>query len=204
MSDKKRILEIVKRSKRGTIFMPNTFLPINNQYVSNVLNSLEKDGILIRLSQGIFLKPKITRFGPVMPSLYEIAEKIAIRDHAKILPYGPTAENYLGFSTQVPMNAVYYTNGSSRKLKVGNRTISFKYKVPSTFAYKGVKMPILVLALKSIGKNNINNDVLGNVERVLKQYPEESTWMEDIKLAPSWIRRIVINAKKTIHEVDKL
>ena len=49
------------------------------------------------------------------------------------------------------MNVVYITNGALRKLRIGNSTLTFKYGVPTNFAYKGKIMPILVLALKSIG-----------------------------------------------------
>ncbi len=204
MEQKKAIISKINRSKKGTIFLPDSFLPIDVQYASNVLGQLVKEGMLIRVSQGIYLKPKITRFGPIMPSLYEIAEIIAKRDHAKILPCGPVAENYLGFSTQVPMNAVYITNGASRKLKIGNRTLTFKYGVPTNFSYKGKTMPILVLALKSIGKDNVTDDTLATVYGVLKNNPEEATWEGDIKLAPIWIRKIIINTKQRIRNNEQV
>lgn len=204
MEQKETIISKINRSKKGSIFLPDSFLPIDLQYASNVLGQLVKDGVLIRVSQGIYLKPKMTRFGPLMPTLYEIAEIIAKRDHAKILPCGPVAENYLGFSTQVPMNVVYITNGASRKLHIGKRTLTFKYGVPTNFAYKGKTMPILVLALKSIGKSNITDDTLDTVYGVLKENPEEATWKEDVKLAPIWIRKIIIDTKKRIEKNEQV
>ena len=204
MEQKKIIISKVKRSKKGTIFLPDSFMPIDIQYASNVLGQLVKEGVLMRVSQGIYIKPKMTRFGPLMPTLYEIAEIIAKRDHTKILPCGPVAENYLGFSTQVPMNAVYITNGASRRLKIGKRTLKFKYGVPTKFAYKGKIMPILVLALKSIGKGDVTDDTLDTVYGVLKDNPEETTWEEDVKLAPIWIRKIIINTKKRIKENEQV
>ena len=204
MEQKETIVSKINRSKKGSIFLPDSFLPIDLQYASNILGQLVKAGVLIRVSQGIYLKPKMTRFGPLMPTLYEIAEIIAKRDHAKILPCGAVAENYLGFSTQVPLNAVYVTNGASRKLRIGNRTLIFKYGVPTNFAYKGKTMPILVLALKSIGKNNITEETLDTVYGVLKENPEETTWKEDVKLAPIWIRKIIIDTKKRIEKNEQV
>ena len=204
MEQKETIVSKINRSKKGSIFLPDSFLPIDLQYASNILGQLVKAGVLIRVSQGIYLKPKMTRFGPLMPTLYEIAEIIAKRDHAKILPCGAVAENYLGFSTQVPLNAVYVTNGASRKLRIGNRTLIFKYGVPTNFAYKGKTMPILVLALKSIGKNNITEETLDTVYGVLKENPEETTWKEDVKLAPFWIRKIIIDTKKRIEKNEQV
>ncbi len=198
MEQKNTIISKINRCKKGTIFLPDSFLPIEVRYASNVLGQLVKEGVLIRVAQGVYLKPKMTRFGPLMPSLYKIAEIIAKRDHVRILPYGPVAENYLGFSTQVPMNVVYITNGASRKLRIGNSTLTFKYGVPTNFAYKGKIMPILVLALKSIGKDNVTEVTLDTVYGVLKDNPEEDTWEEDVKLAPMWIRKIIIATKKRI------
>lgn len=98
------------------------------------------------------------------------------------------------------MNIIYLTSGTSRKLKIGNRTITFKHRVPSTFAYKGKILPILVLALQSIGQDNITDKTLDVVYGVLKKNPEENTWQEDIAHAPNWIRLIIINIKAKIYD----
>jgi hypothetical protein len=195
---KQAIISKVNRSKKGTIFLPDSFLPIDTHYASNVLSELCKDGTLVRVAFGIYIKPKMSSFGPVMPTLEEVAKAIATRDSAQILPTGATAENYLGFSTQVPMNAIYLTSGTPRKVQIGNRTLTLKHSVPTTFAYKGKMMPILVLALKSIGQSNISADTLAVVYGVLQQYPEENTWREDIALAPRWIRSIITTTKEKI------
>ncbi len=195
---KQTIISKVNRSRKGTIFLPDSFLPIDTHYASNVLSELCNAGKLVRVAAGIYVKPKISQFGPVMPTIGEIAQIIANRDDAQLLPTGTTAENYLGFSTQVPMNAVYLTSGTPRKIKIDRRTLTLKHSVPSTFAYKGKIMPILVLALKSIRQYNIDNDTLDVVYGVLKGNPEEETWQEDIARAPRWIRKIIIETKEKI------
>ncbi len=204
MDQKQTIIAKINRSRKGTIFMPDSFIPIDTRHAANVLAELAKDGKLFRVAFGIYVKPVMSRFGPVMPSPYEVAEAVAKRDDAKILPHGTTAENYLGFSTQVPMNIIYLTTGTSRKIKIGNRTITFKHRAPSTFAYKGKIMPILVLALQSIGKDNITENELSVVYGVLKKHPEESTWQEDIAHANNWIRRIIINTKTKIAQNEQV
>jgi hypothetical protein len=146
----------------------------------------------------------MSSFGPVMPTIEEVAKAIAKRDCTQILPTGATAENYLGFSTQVPMNVVYLTSGTPRKVKIGNRTLTLKHSVPTTFAYKGKIMPILVLALKSIGQHNVNEETIAVVYGVLKQHPEEATWREDIALAPRWIRVIITKTKEKISQNEQM
>ena len=184
--------------------MPDSFLPIDTRHAANVLAELAKAGKLMRVAFGIYVKPVMSDLGSVMSTPYEIAEAVAKRDDAKLLPHGTTAENYLGFSTQVPMNIIYLTSGTPRKLKIGSRTIIFKHRVPSTFAYRGKIMPILVLALQSIGKSNITDNTLAIVYKVLKQYPEENTWQDDIAHAPLWVRLIIKNIKEKIGNHEQM
>jgi len=201
---KQTIISKVNRSKKGTIFLPDSFAPIDTHYASNVLASLCNEGVITRIAFGLYVRPEMTSLGPLLPSIQDIAKTIAKRDSAKILPAGPTAENFLGFSTQIPMNAVYLTSGSSRKIRIGKQTLTLKHSAPDNFAYKGKIMPILVLALKSIGKDDVDEDTLDNVYGVLKQYPEEDTWQTDIVLAPRWIRRIVTSTKERIKSNEQM
>lgn len=204
MEQKQAILSKINRSKKGTIFLPNSFYPIDTRYASNILAELCKEGKLIRVAFGIYVKPEMSSLGAVLPTMQDIARAIAQRDAAEILPTGTTAENYLGFSQQVPMNPVYLTSGTSRKIQIGKRTLTLKHSVPSTFAYKGKTMPILVLALKSIGRTNVNEDTLAVVYGVLKQHPEEDTWRDDIALAPRWIRSIITTIKEKISQNEQM
>lgn len=205
MNQKQAILSKINRSKRGTIFMPDSFMPIDTRHAANVLAELAKMGTLERVAFGIYVKPKESRFGPVMPSLEEIALAVAKRDDARLLPHGTTAENYLGFSTQVPMNPVYLTSGTPRKIKVGKRMITMQHRAPGTFAYKGEVMPILVLALQSIGKDNITDEVRSIMAGIIEKHPEEKTWKSDIAHAPNWIRVMVMGMKmfKDIKKIYK-
>lgn len=201
---KQAVISKVNRSRKGTIFLPDSFMPVDTHYASNILSELCNDGKLVRVATGIYVKPKMSRFGPVMPTIGEIAQIIAKRDDAQLLPTGVTAENYLGFSTQVPMNAVYLTSGTPRKIKIGRGTLTLKHSVPSTFAYKGKIMPVLVLALKSIKQYNIDDDTLDVVYGVLKDNPEEDTWQEDIARAPRWIRKVIIEIKGKIKQNEQM
>lgn len=56
--------------------------------------------------------------GQLFPSYEDIAQVIAKRDKVRIFPAGALAQNMLGLSTQVPMNVVYLTDGSNRKVNV--------------------------------------------------------------------------------------
>ena len=87
--------------------MVKDFAHLNNDgLVTRALSRLEKEGVLIRLSQGLYLYPSRNKFGILRPSIEEIAYAVAEKDKARIIPSGL---NKLGLSTQVTMNSVYLT-----------------------------------------------------------------------------------------------
>jgi hypothetical protein len=131
----KRIVNNIKKCGRGSIFFPNSFVSYGDiKSVSKSLERLTNDAVIIRLANGIYLYPKIDKelgLGVLYPSVEEVALQVAKRDKAHIAPTGAYAMNLLGLSTQVPMNVVFLTDGSPRKIRLGNdKTITFKHTVP--------------------------------------------------------------------------
>ena len=143
------------------------------------------------------LKTEETRFGLVYPPVEDIAEAIARRDNAQVIPTGATAQNILGLSTQVPMNAVFLTSGSARIIKLGNRTITFRRAVPKNFAVKGRYTSLIVQALKSIGEENFSGEDLIHLQDIILRHPEPDTIDQDLAVMPSWIRKIFVRTLKT-------
>lgn len=178
-------------ARYGEVFFMSTFHQFDVEYVTKLLAQFEKEGLITRIAKGVYVKAKKTRFGVVYPSAFELVTEIAKRDKAKIFPTGDTAANRLGFSTQVPMNASFLTSGSSRKLKLGNRTVTLTHGSPKKFAYKGKLMPELVQALRSIGEDNITESVEKRVAQLLSATLETETIEHDLLLAPVWVRQII-------------
>ena len=147
----------IKEKGRGAIVFPSDFLDLGSTEVAKkVLLRLEHKGFLKRLAFGIYLYPKHSNLlGTLTPSLEEIAIAIADRDAARIIPTGVYALNRLGLSTQVPLNAVYLTDGAARKIKVGNRTIVFKKTTPKNLAAVGPISSLVIQALKAIGEEKV-------------------------------------------------
>jgi len=185
----------ITRSKYGEVFMVSSFPKFNVEYVTKLLAVFEKEGIITRIAKGIYVKARKTQFGILYPTATEIVEQIAKRDRAKVIPSGHTAENKLGFSTQIPMNTSFITSGTPRQLKIGGRTVTLKHGVPKNFAYKGKLMPELVQALRSIGENNITPHDEKQITLLLSQNPEDATFEHDLLLAPVWIRQLITKNK---------
>ena len=128
-----QIRKKITRSKFGEIFFVSSFPQYDVEYVTKLLAIFEKEGLVTRIAKGVYVKARKTRFGILYPSAYELVKEIAKRDKAKVIPTGATAANRLGFSTQVPMNTIFLTTGSGRKLKLGNRTVTLKHGAPKNF-----------------------------------------------------------------------
>ena len=147
--------------------------------------------MLLRLAHGIYLYPKIdNELGVLYPSIEEVAEAIAKKERIRILPTGSYAMNKLGLSTQVPTKVIYLTDGKARKLAIGKNIITFKPVVPRKLAAKGKFSSLVIQALQELGSQNVTQDVLNRVQKVLQQ-EDPAILHRDAKLAPAWIARIL-------------
>jgi hypothetical protein len=155
---------------------------------------LEKDGVLIRVAQGIYVRPKTSKLiGPLIPSAEEVAEAIAKRDKIRTVPTGSYALNALGLSTQVPMNIVLLTDGSPREIKVGKRKIKFKKTTPKNLMARGKISRLVIQAIKEIGIGKLNEAEEKKI-LVLLLKENEKDLKHDIALAPVWIQKIMKKA----------
>lgn len=189
------ILEKMNNTEKGTIFFSEDFLDFGSaKSVGKALERLFNRGQISRVARGMYASlEKHELFGEIQPTTEEIATAIAKRDKARILPTGALALNVLGLSTQVPLNAVYLTDGSARTIKVGKRTIKFKKTVPKNLSVIGPISSLVIQALKNIGKDNVTEKEIGIVLKHLKK--EDPVRLEhDINLAPEWIRVIMRKA----------
>lgn len=148
-------------------------------------------GEFTKISNGIYCKTKMTRFGSLLPTVDKVLEAIARRDMAKILPSGDTALNKLGLSEQVPMKQVYLTSGSAREIVIDGITIKLKRSVPRTFEFKSKFYALLTQALKAIGKDNLTEEQEAIISRLLQNDPEPEAKEHDIRLMPAWIQKTI-------------
>lgn len=190
------ILLKMQKSGRGNVFFPSDFAGLGEaKSVAKALERMVKAGQLLRLARGIYYYPKIDKelgLGVLYPSLEAIAQSIAERDKAKIAPTGVYALNKLGLSTQVPMNIVYLTDGSPRKIKVGNgRGILFKHTVPKNLAFQNELAMLITFALKELKQENVTQEHLDKIKSLVRNESKE-TIMADASLMPSWIKSIIM------------
>ncbi len=193
-----KVFDKIRKAKRGTVLFPEDFDEFgSSEAVRITLHRLVKAKEIVRVAQGIYVRPKTSKFiGTILPSAENIASALAKRDRAKTIPTGSYALNALGLSTQVPMKIVLLTDGSSRIVKVGKRTIKFKKTTPKNLLAKGEISRLVIQALKEIGKGNQTLDEEKRIVELLKK-EDRKNLLFDIKLAPEWIKKIM---KKALDE----
>lgn len=185
----------------NTILFRSDFPDYHQESVGRVLSALSEDGVLLRLAQGVYVKPRLSRFGPILPSVDHVAEAVALRDHAEILPCGETAMNLLGLSTQVPVSDTYITTGSSRVLQVGNRRLEFKQAAPRNFVYHTKLAALLVQALRAMGEKNVGEEELAHIQSISLREKDKKALLADIMKMPGWMKRKLSDiAKQLEHE----
>lgn len=190
-----KIIIKFKKAKKGSLFFVDDFLSFGAaKAVAKALERLVDKGDIARVARGIYARLEKDRIlGELKPTTEKIAQAIAKRDKARIMPTGVLALNALGLSTQIPMNVVYLSDGAARKIDLGRRKIVFKKTAPKNLATIGKISGLVIQALKEIGKDNVKEkEIVIILEKLAKE--EVHRLEHDIKLAPEWIRVIMRKA----------
>lgn len=201
-SIEKKIFGKIQKRGRGNIFSSSDFASYGEpKSVSKALERLVSSGKLIRLYRGLYLYPKTDKelgLGILYPTFDEIARILAKRDKARIVPAGDYVLNRLGLSMQVPMNVVYLTDGTGRKVEIADgRGITFKHAALKNFFFSNELAQLVTVALKEIGKDNVTAEQINAIQELVRKEEREKL-AADMKLMPGWIRSIVLKAYEQV------
>ena len=150
-----RIVKRVSAYGRGQwVCTPRDFLDLGGrEAVDQALSRLVKAGQLRRVGHGLYDLPRMSRLlkrmAPV--DLDAAIAAIARRDGVRIMPDGLVAANRLGLTNAVPAKATYLTDGHSRKLKIGGRSVRLRHAGPSVMRWAGRPSAPVMQALRWLG-----------------------------------------------------
>lgn len=194
----KQIEKRIKSLPEGTILFINDLTDeFDYDTARKVLQRLQTKNHIMRLSRGIYYIPKQDEvLGILKPSTEQIAEAIAKRDRARILPTGSYALYKLGLTVQIPMNVVYLTDGSARRIQVGKQKITLKKTSPRNLAVDHRLTALIIQSLKTLGEGNIGKEKLDAIARIIEEASENEIIKENIRFAPVWIQKIVLGILK--------
>ena len=122
------IMSQAAESSEGELLSPSALLHLGSRAaVDQALSRLARSGRLIRVCQGIYVRPIETRFGPRPPAVEKVVAWLSALWGETIVPCGGAAANSLGLTTQVPVRSVYLTSGPNRKLALGELTVELRH-----------------------------------------------------------------------------
>ena len=115
-----RILEHASALPEAAPLCPGALLHLGNRAaVDQALSRLARSGQLMRICQGVYMRPVQTRFGPCAPSVEKAIASLSSLWGETIVPCGGAAANALGLTAQNPVRPVYLTSGPSCRLRFG-------------------------------------------------------------------------------------
>ena len=123
-----QIMSHAADSPEGMLLCPSALLHLGGRAaVDQALSRLARKGELMRIFQGVYVRPIHTRFGLRPPTLENVLVSLSALWGETIVPCGGMAANALGLTTQVPIRSVYLTSGPDRKLKLGGLTVELRH-----------------------------------------------------------------------------
>ena len=182
---------------RGWVFTPKHFQGLGSSAaIDSTLRRLVADGTIRRLSRGLYDYPiHDPQLGAIAPSADAIARALVTRDAIRLQPSGAYAANVLGLSEQVPSRIVFLTDGPARKVKLGKREIHLQHTTPRNMATAGRKSGTIIQALRYLGQNQMNDQVMATIKRYIGE-ADRSAIQKDLRHAPAWIADLLLPLTK--------
>ncbi|OXZ39749.1 hypothetical protein B9N58_08120 [Finegoldia magna] len=188
-----KISEKINDFDSNKVFFANDFLDIASyETARKTLNRMVNEDKIKRVIDGFYYNPSyselIGEYEAV--SIHELALAIARKYNWNIAPYNNTALNLLGLSTQVPTHYKYISSGRYKEYKIGDTILEFKKVNLGEIANMSLKTATVIQAIKSLGKENITNEVIQKIRENLTE-KERTDLMNESKSAPAWIYEVI-------------
>lgn len=200
---REKYLSVIKNrilsSNYGSIFVLSDFMDIaNREATKKSLQRLCQEKVIRRIIRGVYEYPEYSDFlnEYIAPSPNKIAKAIARNYGWTIIPFGDTALNILGLSSQVPATWIYVSDGSYKSYNINSIKLQFKKITNKEISGLSYKTALVIQALKALGQGNINQDIIVNISKRLNSKEKKKLFIES-QYSTSWIY-------ETIKEISKV
>ncbi|WP_005034624.1 DUF6088 family protein [Holophaga foetida] len=170
------------------VFTPSDFSDLGSpQSVGMALMRLVRAGTLRHLSRGLYDVPRShPLLGELLPTAEAIAQALARRDGATLLPMEAMAANLLGLSEQVPAKAVFLTDGPDRLVTIGPLTVQLRQRPVKKVGKPAPTSGLVFAALRSLGKEHVTLERISHLQETLSA-KDRNRLLKDLPLAPAWM-----------------
>ena len=182
-----KILARAKRHGSGWVFSAKHMSDVGARAATDqALGRLVRDGSIRRLARGLYDLPQVHPIlGLLSPNPDAVAAAAAEQVGHRLQISPARAANVLGLSSQVPAKMVYLTDGSSRKIKVGQQVIYLKHAGPTALLGAGTKAGVALQALRAVGKDHVSPGVVRHLRENLP--PDAKVGLRKLMhKAPQW------------------
>ena len=181
-----RIISHAVESPEGTLVCPSALLHLGSRAaVDQALSRFSRNGELMRVCQGVYVRPIQTRFGPRPPAIDKVLASLSALWGETIVPCGAMAANSLGLTTQVPVRHVYLTSGPNRKLRLGELELELRHGPRWKMVAPHRPAGDAVRALAWLGPREVKKN-LGTIEKRLSSRDLEEL-AATRAVMPSWL-----------------
>lgn len=183
----------IENASPGTVFFSSDFTDIaSSTTVRKNLGRLVEAGMLRRIVDGIYEKPSYsTLLKEELPADPEkVAYAIAEKYRWTIAPSGDIVLNKLGLSTQVPVVWSYISDGPYREYSWKNIRLCFKHRNNRSITNMSQITIIMIEALRTLGQNNVNENVINQLRRHITDENREII-LSEAKNSGEWIYNIL-------------
>ena len=153
-----RIMEHAEALPEATPLCPGSLLHLGSRAaVDQALSRLARAGKLLRICQGVYMRPIETRFGQCAPSIHKALAALSALWGETIVPTGGSAANCLGLTTQNPVRSVYLTSGPSRRLHFGAHPVELRHAPRWQLSAPHRKAGEVIRALSWLGREEVED-----------------------------------------------
>lgn len=163
----------------------------NRDAVDKALSRLVHEGAIKRVVRGVYVRPEVSPIlGELSVPLEDVAAALAGAEGARVQVSGETALNLLRLSTQVPAQAVLYTDGISHTLRRGNMTLRLKHVNPKVLVCAGTDAAVILSALYVLGRDGVTAAVFEQLQQMITPAIGAQLQAKRTQMI-GWMRRIV-------------
>lgn len=185
------IRERVLSAEDGTVFVTSDFADIaDTNTIRQSIYRLVNDGMLRRILQGVYEKPKYSKLLEeyVAADPDAVAKALARSYHWTIAPCGNTALNLLGLSTQVTAVWSYISDGPYKTYEWNSTKLEFKHRTNKEITGLSYMTSLVIQVLKTLGRSNVTSDIIKTLseklsddekQACLKEAAESTDWVYD-------------------------
>lgn len=190
-----RIKNYIEKLPRNKVYSTTSFRDFDNyDAVRKALSRLTKEGKLLRVARGFYKPSEYSEFlgEEIAVDPAEVAKAYACANQWTIAPFGDTALNLLGLTTQVPAVYEYVSDGRYMVVVLTDgRKIEFKHKTNREISGKNFITATVIEAINAIGKDKIDDSVRERIRRKLTK-EELKIVKKEASTSRNWIYEEII------------